>query len=40
MFLYRKVTIWPLVQVESGLNLSVEVPLVIPFSTAHRTGWQ
>ena len=26
---YRKVTIWALVQVESGLNLSAAVPLVI-----------
>ena len=31
---YRKVTIWPLVQVSFGLNFVSEVPFVMPFSTA------
>ena len=29
MLLYRKVTIWPLVQVALGLKVAAEVPLVI-----------
>ena len=40
MLLYRKVTIWPLVQVAPGLNVVAEVPLVIwgLWLTAHRTA--
>ncbi len=35
---YRKVTICPLVQVLSGLKWVASVPLVMFFSTAHRTA--
>ena len=35
---YRKVTIWPLVQVSSGAKVVGVVPLVIPFSTAQATA--
>ena len=40
MYLYRKVTIWPLVQGSFGLNMSAPVPLVICGSwfTAHSTA--
>ena len=40
MLLYRKVTIWPLVQVAPGLKVVAEVPLVIwgLWLTAHRTA--
>ena len=40
MLLYRKVTIWPLVQVALGLKVVAEVPLVIwgLWLTAHRTA--
>ena len=33
----RNVTIWPLVQVALGLKWVASVPLVMFFSTAHRT---
>ena len=35
---YRKVTIWPLVQVSSGLKVSAPVPWVTFFSTAQATA--
>ena len=40
MLLYRKVTIWPLVQIALGLKVVAEVPLVIwgLWLTAHRTA--
>ena len=36
--LYKKVTIWPLVQVAFGLKVVEVVPFVTPFSTAQRTA--
>ena len=36
--LQRKVTIWARLQVTFGLKVVALVPLVIPFSTAHRTA--
>ena len=35
---YRKVTIWPRVQVASGLKVVELVPAVTPLFTAHRTA--